>query len=321
MRVRILSEAEMRRLVDMPAAIQAMRSAFTQLWDGRAEVPLRTPVDSGGVTTLLMPGFLPEPGVLGAKLVAVAPGNPEVGLPVISAVVLLADARTGEVRALLSGSWLTALRTGAASGLATDLLARDDSRVLAVFGAGVQARTQIDAVRAVRPIDEVRIVARSEASAMRLAAELPDVDARPVADAGEAARGADVVVTATDSRVPVFPDPAISEGTHVNAVGGFRTDMQELPSALLARSRVVVDQVAAALEEAGDIVIPLEAGGIAAEDLIELGALVAGAAEGRRSRSEVTVFKSVGSAAQDLAVGALALERAEVEGVGTLVEL
>jgi ornithine cyclodeaminase len=325
MRLRILNEADLRGVLDMPSAIAAMRAAFSGLSDGSAHVPVRTAVHGGPVTTLIMPGFLATPRALGAKVVSVAPANRDRGVPVVQGVVLLVDPDTGAPSALLDGTWLTALRTGAASGLATDLLARAGSRVLGVIGAGAQARTQIAAVCAVRPIEEVRVVSRTRASAEALVDELVrelggTVTARAVADATAAVRGADIVVTATDSATPVLLDADVAPGTHVNAVGAYRPSMRELPGELVERARVVVDQVAAALDEAGDVLIPLREGRIVQEALVELGDVVLGRRPGRRSPAEITVFKSVGGAAQDLAVAALALERAEAGGIGTLVE-
>lgn len=318
MRLRVLTASDLQAAVDMPAAIQAMRDAFGQLSSGRATIPVRTHLESGGVTLLGMPGALTDPPALGAKLVTVAPGNRERGLPAIHALVALMDPRTGVPVAVMDGEWLTALRTGAGSGLATDLLALPDASVLAVIGAGPQARTQIEAVRAVRPIREIRVHSRTGGSARALAAEMEGVDVS-VADTSEAAvQGAQVVVTATDSCAPVIPD-RLSPGTHVNAVGGYRPDMQEIPSSLMGRARVVVDQVEATLAEAGDVVVPVSSGVLVPADLVELGEVVNGTAVGRTSPAEITVFKSVGNAAQDLAVARVALARALELGVGTVV--
>jgi ornithine cyclodeaminase/alanine dehydrogenase-like protein (mu-crystallin family) len=317
----VLSATDLRTLLDMPLAIDAMRAAFTQLSSGEASVPVRTVVEAGAVSTLVMPGFLPRPGALGAKVVSVAAGNRTRGLPVVHAAVVLVEVDSGRPLALLEGTWLTALRTGAASGLATELLARPDARVLAVIGAGAQARTQIEAVCAVRDIDEVRVASRTRASAERLAAELEGVVARVCTDADGAVAGADVVVTATDSRDPVFGDDRVAPGTHVNAIGSFTPGMRELPRALLGRSRVVVDQIDAALAEAGEVIDAVRAGVLGREALVELGAVAAGREPGREARDQVTVFKSVGSAAQDLVLAARAVTAAMERGVGRLVDL
>jgi ornithine cyclodeaminase/alanine dehydrogenase-like protein (mu-crystallin family) len=323
----LISGAEVRRLVPMPLAIEAVASAFSQLSSGQARIPLRTPVQAERGVTLFMPGYLAETRVLGGKVVSVFGGNAALGLPVVTAAVLLLDPSTGLPRALLDGTQLTALRTGAASGLATRLLARENASVLAVFGAGAQARTQIEAVRAVRPIREVRIVDTSRASADRLASELRSA-ARPpevvhvLEDPGAAVEGAQVIVAATTSDRPVFPGARVTAGTHVNGIGSYTPEMQEVDEGVVTRARVVVDTRDGALVEAGDLIIPLRKGLVREEDMrTELGEIVLGTRPGRTSESEITFFKSVGNAAMDLAVGARVLAEAERLGAGTTVEL
>jgi ornithine cyclodeaminase len=322
MRTRILSAADVRACVDMPLAIHAMRGAFEALSGGLATVPLRLALETEHGVTLFMPAHLKTSGSAGAKVVSVNAGNAARALPVIHASVLVLEAETGRLRALMDGTWLTALRTGAVGGLAADLLARPDSRVVALFGAGVQARTQLEAVRCVRPIEEVRIVSSGGASAEALAAELEGVAARAVDDPARAIAGADIVIAATSSARPVFDGSAVEPGTHVTGVGSFTTEMREVDTALVTRARVIVDQREAVLAEAGDIAGPI-ADGAVDESVIaaEIGEVVAGSASGRTSPDEITFFKSVGNAVQDVAVAALVLERAEAEGRGTLVEL
>jgi ornithine cyclodeaminase len=273
-----------------------------------------------------MPGYLRDSRVLGGKVVSVFGSNARRGLPVVTAVVLLLDAETGLPRALLDGTALTALRTGAASGLATRLLARVEASVLAVFGAGAQARSQIEAVRAVRPIREVRIVSRSRSSAERLAGELDGLAGglrvRVLEDRGEAVAGAHVIVAATDSATPVFPGERVEPGAHVNGVGSFTPAMQEVDETLVARARVVIDTREGALAEAGDLILPLRKGLVREEDVnTELGEVVLGRRPGRTRADQVTFFKSVGNAAQDLAVAGHALEAAARLGVGRVAEL
>ncbi len=340
------------RALSMRQAIDAMRSAFAQLSSGDADVPVRTGVEGGDTLALFMPGWLPNERALGTKVVTVTPGNAARGLPQIHAVILMSGSETGRPRALLDGTWLTALRTGAASGLATELLSRPESEVLAVVGAGVQARTQIQAVLEVRAIREIRVHSRSEASARKLlqdfatGALIPESPHAPLwAERAAAARwvvcddstalvdGADVVVTATNSSTPVLPE-RVSPGTHINAVGAYTASMRELPTELIARATVFVDQRAATLEEAGDLIIPISEGRIDATHIVaELGEVVLGRHGGRSGGSgspsvvatqdgpaalaaaaaldQITVFKSVGSAAQDLAVAARALSLME----------
>jgi len=322
MKLRILSADDVRSALPMEGAIAAMEEAFGQLSAYQADIPLRTPVSGEGGVMLLMPGRLKRSGAMGAKMVSVFEDNPERDLPAVNALVLMVDPGTGLPRALIEGGYLTALRTGAASGLATRLLALPDARVLTVFGAGAQARTQVEAVRAVRPIEEVRIVARSRESAGSLASELDGVEARAVEDRAEALRGARVVCTATTSATPVFRGEDVEPGTHVNGIGSYTPKMREVDDELVSRARIVVDSMEAAMEEAGDLIGPIRRNVISRTGLHgELGQIVNGELGGRDDEERVTFFKSVGNAAQDLAVGRRIVEEAEGAGLGTVVEL
>lgn len=329
MQLRLITGSQLRALVDIPTAIDLMADAFGALSAGRVSMPLRSRVDAVEGTTLLMPAFFASPtadaAALGAKVVSVFPGNRERKIPAVHALVVVLDPRTGAPVALIDGETLTALRTGAASGLATRMLAREDASVLAVFGAGAQAPTQIEAVRAVRPIREVRIVSRSGVSARALAHRLAEegrLRATAVATPEAALEGADVVVAATDSAIPVFPGERVPAGAHVNGVGSFTREMREVDGALVARATVVVDDRDAALREAGDLIQALEEGTIGEDDVrTTLGDLVLGRRPGRTRGDEITFFKSVGVAVQDVAVAACALRRARERGVGRRVEL
>lgn len=322
MQIRILSAADVQASVDMPGAIEAMREAFAALAEGTATVPLRLALETEHGVSLFMPAHLASSGSMGAKVASVNPGNLDLGLPVIHAVVLALDPETGRLIALMDGTWLTALRTGAVGGLAADLLSREDSTTVALFGAGVQARTQLEAVRCVRPIADVRVVSRTGDSADDLVAELSGVSARRVDDPDEAIDGADIVITATSSATPVFDGSRIAPGTHVTGVGSFTTEMREVDTALVMRARVVVDQREATLAEAGDIAGPISDGDVDESVLsAEIGEILLGSQAGRTSRDEITFFKSVGNAVQDIAVAALVLERAQAAGRGVLVEL
>lgn len=306
----------------MGEAIAVMRDAFVAVSAGRADAPLRTPLETDGGVALFMPAHLPDTGALGAKVVSVFEGNARHGLPAVNALMLMLDATTGLPRLVCDGTHLTALRTGAASGLATEMLARDDAAVVTLFGAGAQARTQLEAVRAVRPIREIRIVSRTAASAERLAAELDGVDVALPGDRSAALRGADVVIAATTSATPVFDGAAIEPGAHVNGIGSYTPEMQEVDAALLERATVVVDAREAALAEAGDLLVPIRDGRFDAADVhAELGEIVSGARPGRRSTEEITFFKSVGVAAQDVAIADRVSRTAEARDLGTVVEL
>ncbi len=304
--IRFFSAEDVRKALPMPAAIAAMREAFIALGQGRVTMPVRIPLNTRAGVTLFMPAHIDDgsAGQVGQKIVSVYPGNHAKGLPVIHAIITIVDATTGQPSAILDGTYLTALRTGAVSGLATDLLARDDARVLTIIGAGGQARCQIEAVCAVRPIQTVNIVSRGASSAA-LAAELQAADpSRRYVDATgarEAAiRAADVIVTSTGSREPLFDGGWVKDGAHVNAIGAYRHDMREVDAVLLNRADVYVDQREAALAEAGDLVIPEAAGEWSFSAVRgELADLLLGRAAADRAR--ITLFKSCGLAVEDIA--------------------
>jgi len=329
--MRILSADDVRRAVPMAAAIDAVAAAFARLSAGGAEVPLRTHIATPEheATSFFMPARIAgggDDGALGLKVVSVFPHNVAHGEPSIFALVTLLDPHSGRPLAVLDGTYLTALRTGAASGAATRYMARPDARTLAIFGAGAQALPQILAVLAVRPIDNVWIVNRTRDRAALLAARLRGEgfrgDVRLAPDPAAALAEADVVCLATASPTPLFDPAELRPGTHVNGVGSYKPSMAEMPPAAVARARVVVDQRAAAWAEAGDLVQARDAGLIDEGHIAgELGEVVAGVLPGRTSPDEITFFKSVGNAAQDLAVGTLALRRAAELGLGVEVAL
>jgi ornithine cyclodeaminase/alanine dehydrogenase-like protein (mu-crystallin family) len=310
----------------MRDAIDAMRDAFGQLSAGTAEVPVRTSVSvpERDAVTLVMPGRCDVPYGLGGKLVSVFPQNVDAGLPVVNAVVVLLDPETGQVAALLEGGALTAIRTGAASGLATELLARPDAKRAAIIGAGVQAQTQLEAVCCVREIESVAVYAL--AGAEQFAQEMAGRDGVPAAirvagSAREAAQGADIVCTATSSSEPVVGVGDVTFGTHINAIGAFTPEMQEIDPVLVGTARVFVDQREASLAEAGEVIAAVQQGLLAEGDLIELGEVVNGKAAGRQSDDQITLFKSVGVAVQDLCAGARAVQGAEALHLGSVIEL
>jgi ornithine cyclodeaminase len=329
MRLRVLNAQQVRAALPMPDAIRAMKDAFRQFSAGQAEVPLRSRLEipeSGGVS-LFMPAYLHGTHELAVKAVSVFPRNAELGQPTIHAVVLVFHWQTGAPAALLEGATLTALRTGAASGAATDLLSRPDSAVLAVFGSGAQARTQVEAVCCTRPVGEVRIFSIDRDGAERMMDEMQgrlDSPARLLlaGSPAQAVAGADIICTATTSSTPVFPDAALSAGTHINAIGAFTPEMQEIDPATVARARLFVDSRKAALAEAGDLILPMRAGLISEAAIeAELGELVAGSRTGRLTREEITLFKSVGLAVQDAVAAGVIVRRAEEEGLGTVIDI
>jgi len=294
----------------MPEAIRAVKEAFIQLSSGQARVPARTSIELPELrtTALVMPAYLPATKRIGLKLISLCEDNPAKGLPLAQAVTILMDAETGTPLAVLDASYLTAVRTGASSGAATDALAREDARVAAVFGAGVQGRTQLEAVASVRPLEKALIFDVDPRAAARFAEEMGrrlSLRVEPAASP-QALREADIVCTATTSAVPVFADADLKPGAHVNAVGSYKPHIRETPPETVIRARVFVDHRASALEEAGDLIMPLRAGQISESHILaEIGEVLAGLVPGRLSEEEITLFKSVGSAVQDLAVAGL----------------
>jgi ornithine cyclodeaminase/alanine dehydrogenase-like protein (mu-crystallin family) len=312
--MRILSADEVRSALPMRDAIDAMREGFIALSSGKATVPVRAAMSIPSGVMLYMPAYINGEPISTVKVVSVIPGNAERGLPVVNASVMVMDAETGLPVALLDGTSLTAIRTGAGSGLATDLLARENARILGVIGAGAQARTQIEAVCTVRDIKEIRVY--SPHSAAQLADELRgqyEVDIIFSSSAHDAAYGADVIVAATNSKTPVITAADIAPGTHINGVGSFTPDMQEIPADIVTMARIVVDHRESVWEEAGDLIIPRDQGLITEDNIYaELGEIAAGKLAGRQSDDEITFFKSVGNAVQDAAAAARVLKAAAV---------
>lgn len=327
MEIRVLSAQDVRQALPMVEAIEVMRSAFGQLSANQADMPLRTRLQTDKGLLLLMPAFLRQSRELGFKMVSVWADNPNRGLPAIIALATVLDPDTGQPLALMNGEALTAIRTGAGGGLATDLLARDNAKVVTVFGSGVQARAQLEAVCVVRRIEEVRIVGRTPSSVELFANEIahwPNAPAK-ISIAGsrnEAVEGADIIITATTSAKPVFDGRYLSPGAHITGVGSFTRHMQEVDEVAVKQSKIVVDSIQACLAEAGDLVIPLEKNVISKLDIHgELGAIVNGQISGRQSDEEITFFKSVGVAIQDAAAANAILREAEAQHLGTMVHL
>jgi len=320
--IRILSSEDVRRALPMSRAIEVVKGAFAQLSTAQADAPVRTAleVERHNGVTLFMPGYLAADDQMAVKIVSVFNDNPAQGLPLIHALVVVVDAATGAPAAVMDGTYLTALRTGAASGAATDLLARREARAVAIFGAGAQGRTQLEAVCAVRPIEKAWVYDLSTERAEAYAAEMSERLSLPVEVAGspaQAVRQADVICTATTSSSPVFDDAHVRPGAHVNAVGAYTPQMQEIPAETVLRARLVIDHRESSMAEAGDLIIPLQQG-LMTEDHIyaELGEIAAGSKPGRTSPQQVTLFKSVGVAVQDVAAAGAALEAAQSLGLG-----
>ena len=300
------------RLLDLEQLLDALERVFVELSAGRTSVPPRIAAQTERGLLAAMPGY--ADGILETKLVSVFAGNHELGLPSHQATIALFDDRTGQPLALMDGTEITAVRTGAASAVATRALARPDARVLAVLGAGVQGRSHVDAVTRVRAFDEVRIGSRNADQAGALAAE---VGGAACASFEEAVDGADVVCACTDAGQPLFPADWLAPGMHVTSVGASR-DGPELDPGVMSRGLLAVEsRVAFEPYPAG----AHELQGLDPSAAVELGEILAGTHEGRSSSEQITVYKSTGHAVEDAAAAGLVYRRALQEGAGTEVEL
>lgn len=323
----IISAEEQRKLVNMEEVIEQAALALTEFSNGRTVTPIRLalPFDDRKSTGLTMPSVADELNAVGVKIVMVSPHNQMVGKKTINGVVLLSDFHTGEPIALLEGSFLTMIRTGALSGVATKYLAREDAKKLCIIGTGEQAKGLVEAVLAVRDIEEILLYNRTEQKAYEFADYIKNRFNKSVkvyTDVNEAVRDADIVVTTTNATSPVFSE-MLKPGVHVNAVGSFRPTMQELPShAIVSANKVVVEAKDAAIEETGDLITPINEGVFHEDDIFgELGRIVAGELTGRENAEEITVFKSVGLAVVDIIVAKYLYEKAIEHKIGTTIKL
>lgn len=317
----VLDQATVRRLLPIDACIEVMRSTLTALARGEAVLPLRTVIripDTANAFAV-MPAYVGEPQpVIGAKVITVFPGNHTTSFDAHQGAVLLFDSSTGALAAIVDATAITTVRTAAVSAVATQLLARPGASRLAILGAGVQARAHIEAMRGVRPIASVSIWSRNAERARRLAdatkREL-GIDASATATAADAVHDADVVCTTTSATSPVLHGDWLAPGTHVNAIGACTPNARELDSAAVVRSRLYVDRRESALREPGDILAPLGSGEITPAHLLgELGELLLGQVGGRRNATEITLFKSLGLAVEDLAAAAHVVDRVRSSG-------
>lgn len=319
-----LSKSQVSSLLSVRESIDAVEEAFREFALGTASMPqrvsLQMPEDGGWLG--VMPAFLANAGSLATKIVTVYHHNlTRHSIPNVLATIVLNDVETGRVEAVMDGSEITAMRTGAVSGVATKYLARNNAGRLGLFGAGVQARRQLQAIREVREIESVFVYDINRDQAKNLALEASaEGDAKvSVADSPDAVvENSDIIVTATTSSTPVFNGRLLRPGTHICAIGAFTPSTREVDSEAVSTSKIVVDSIDAALAEAGDILIPLKEGVIQRGDIwAELGEVVTGRKGGRTSEGERTLFKSVGLGIQDASVAKLVFKKAQSLGVGT----
>lgn len=322
----ILSAKDQKGLVDMKEVLELVSVALNEYSSGKTVTPIRVGIPFGQDSLgLVMPSVAEDLATMGLKYVTVVPTNREIEKKIIHGVVFLSDVKTGEPLALLEGSYLTQIRTGALSGVATSRLARKDAKILGIIGTGEQSKGLCEAMLAVRPIESIHIYNRSMEKAKDFAVYVKEKFGKEVVicnEANEVVRHADILVTATSATSPVFSEK-LNPGMHVNAVGSFRPDMQELPSsALSSANKVVVEAVEAALEETGDLQFPIREG-VFTEDRIhcELGKIVSGELDGRENDEEITIFKSVGLAIVDIVVAKYLYDKAIKNKAGVTVSL
>jgi alanine dehydrogenase len=327
MQVLVVDQAAVRRLLPMGECLTVMEEALSTLARGEALLPLRQVLllPGGQGAFAAMPAHLTSPPALGIKVISVFPGNHGTEYDSHQGAVLLFDTERGRLLAIMDASSITAIRTAAVSGVATRLLARAEATTLGLLGTGVQARTHLEAMALVRPLRRVRVWSRDPtrvAGFVERARSRYAFSIEAAAGAREAVEGADVVCTVTASREPVLKGEWLAAGTHVNAVGASVRTARELDTAAVARARLFVDRRESTINESGDFLVPRGEGAIADDHIqAELGEVLIGRAPGRRSADEITVFKSLGLAVEDVASARHIHARAVAAGAGTWVEL
>lgn len=325
-KVLLISQDEVKKLLPMPECVEAMREAFLALESGSILQPLRSVTKlPGGNVLAFMPSHDSAAGDFAAKAISVFPGNHGSGVDAHQGVVLLFEAERGSLLAIIDATAITGIRTAAVSAVAADCLARPDATTLGILGAGTQARAHIEAMMAVRRIRDVAVWSPYPDEAARFAereASRTGLPVKAAARAEEAVAGRDIVCTVTPAKEPILKGAWLSPGTHVNAIGACVPTARELDTDAIRRARLYVDRMESALAEAGDVVIPLNEGAIGRGHILgELGAALAGKVEGRTGPADVTAFKAVGLAMQDLAAARRVYRNAVAAGLGTAVAL
>ena len=321
----VISEREVKRLVDAEELIQALEQAHIQYSTGKAVMPVRLvvplPQIEGRITS--MPGYLDRDKALGMKVVTYFQKNPERDLPAILATIMLFSSETGKIIAIMDGSHITAIRTACASAMATKVLANPETPVLGILGAGVQARAHIQALSCVRKLERIKVYSPSGTSAAHIKRDLEAQIAATIeisSSAEQAVRDSDLVLTVSTAKEPIIKPEWVKPGAHINAVGSHRPDLREIDSATLARARIVVDSHEAVMAECGDILLALKENAITEKNIdAEIGEVLAGSKTGRSSPEEITLYKSVGVAIQDIATANLVYQKALQQKVGTEV--
>lgn len=324
----LLTRQDVEACLTMDDTLEAVERAFREHGQGSTNMPLRSGirlVNANGIT-LFMPAYVQTMGAIGIKVVSVYPDNPSnYSLPTTLGVVLLTDPKNGELLAIMDGTFLTAMRTGAAGGIAVKYLAKKDAKEVGIVGTGVQGRTQIIAATRVRRVEMVKAYdvahERCELFCRQVSKEL-GIQMAPVDSVEKAVRGSDIVITTSTSKTPILNGDWLGEGAHVNAIGSHTPDTRELDVTSIKRAKLIVDSREAALKEAGDIIIPISQGLITPAQIhAELGEILTNKKAGRTSDSEITIFKSLGLAIQDVSTASKVYELAMKRGVGTPVAI
>ena len=332
MEILILREEDILKAVDIKDIIEADKEALKNYSDGGSDIPLRTVIDvdkDSSSTAIFMPGYIKDKNALGMKIIDIYPDNIEKGLVSSPSTMILIDKDNGFVKAILDGTILTRLRTGAVSGAATEVLSNEDARSFLLIGTGGQAGTQLEAVLAVRDIEEAYVFdvnyERAEVFAKEMNEKLKKYGTKILAikELDEVLGDVDIITTVTTSKKPVFDGNRIKKGVHVNSVGSYTPDMQETPPELLVRAgKIFTDTNEGVIEEAGDVIIPISEGKISKEKVAhELGDLLLGREVGRESKEEITWFKTVGFAGLDLVAGEKIYQLAKEKVIGTKIEM
>jgi len=323
----VLNHQQIAQLLPMAECIELMADALASLARGEVYQPLRTivrPPDARGLLGLMPAYRSGERGAFGLKAICVFPGNPAVGKDAHQGAVMLFSQQTGEPLALMNASQITAIRTAAVSAVATRLLAREDAQDLGIIGAGVQARTHLLALACVRRIKRARLACRNIDHAVQLVQEMQDkvpFQIEPVGSNEAAVRDADIIVTATSANEPVVKREWIAEGAHINAIGTHSPQSREIDTATMAAARVFTDRRESILNEAGDYVLAAQEGAVTPESIVaEIGELIVGTKQGRTSPTEITLFKSLGLAVEDVVSAEYLFRKATAENVGTKVD-
>lgn len=327
----VLKESKMAPIIKMSDIIEADKEALSLYSNKKADIPLRTNINvpEHNGQCLFMNGYAGPSNALGVKIVSVYPDNIDKKLTSVPATMILVDAQTGFVNALLDGTYITKMRTGALSGLATDLLSRKDSKVFGLIGTGGQAVTQLEAVLTVRKIEKVKVYDLNNERAKKFAEDMTKkfgekfgVKIEAVKTADEAVEDSDIVTTVTVSKVPVFDAKKVKKNAHINAVGSYTPEMSEIPHEVLVNASKIYVDTEDAIKESGDIIQPINKNLIKREKITgELGALINGKIKGRENDDELTFFETTGNAVLDLVAAQKIYEIAKKNKIGRTIDL